>query len=124
MGKSIAVIGASADRAKFGNKCVRAFLEEGYRVHPVNLAESVIEGRPVHRSVLDIPGPVDLASFYLRPEIGLRVIEEVARKGIPEVFLNPGAESPELIRRAKELGIRVRPECSIVAIGRSPSQYP
>ncbi len=61
-----------------------------------------------------------MASFYVPPEIGLRVIDEVARKGIPEVWLNPGAESDALIARAKALHIQPIVACSIVAIGQNP----
>ena len=63
-----------------------------------------------------------MATFYVRPEIGLRVIDEVARKGIPEVWLNPGADSPELERKAQALGIRTVSACSILGIGETPSR--
>ena len=49
MTKTIAIIGASADRAKFGNKAVRAFLQQGYTVYPVNPKETRIEGLPFAR---------------------------------------------------------------------------
>jgi predicted CoA-binding protein len=55
--------------------------------------------------VLDVPGPIDMASFYVPPAIGEQVIEEVARKRIPEVWLNPGAESDALVARARALSI-------------------
>ncbi|MCC6444739.1 MAG: CoA-binding protein [Armatimonadetes bacterium] len=119
--KSIAIIGASADRAKFGNKAVRAYGSEGYKVFPVNPKEKEIEGLTVYKSVLDIPEPVETASFYVPPVVGLQVIEEVAQKGIREVYLNPGAESDELYAKAESLGIRPIAACSIRAIGIDPS---
>ena len=69
---------------------------------------------------MDVPATIALASFYVPPEIGLRVIDEVARKGIPEVWLNPGADSDELIARAKSLNIQPIVACSVVAIGQNP----
>ncbi|HVF11213.1 MAG TPA: CoA-binding protein, partial [Abditibacteriaceae bacterium] len=120
---SIAIIGASARRAKFGNKAVRAYHEGGYTVYPIHPVHSEVEGLAVYKSVLDVPEPIDVASFYVSPAVGLRVIEDVARQGIGQVILNPGAESAELLRRAAELGIEAIVTCSILAIGRHPSEF-
>lgn len=120
MAKVVAVIGASSNRKKFGNRAVRAFRQQGYTVVPINPHETEVEGLRTYGSVLDVPGTIDMASFYLPPEIGLRVIDEVARKGIPEVWLNPGAESDALIARAKALHIQPIVACSIVSIGENP----
>jgi hypothetical protein len=57
----------------------------------------------------------------LPPEAGIKVIEEIARKPVREVWLNPGAESPALIDRARELGLNVIVACSIVDIGINPN---
>ena len=120
MAKVVAVIGASSNRNKFGNRAVRAFRQQGYTVVPINPHEADVEGLKSYASVLDVPGAIDMASFYLPPEIGLQVIDEVARKGIVEVWLNPGAESDALIARAKALHIQPIVACSIVAIGANP----
>jgi len=118
--RRVAVIGASTDRRKFGNKAVRAFLRQGFDVVPVNPHATTIEGLQVYRSVLEVPGPIDMATVYLPPETGLAVIEEIARKGIPEVWLNPGAESPALVAAARALGLSPIEACSIVGIGETP----
>ena len=120
MPKVVAVIGASNDRQKFGNRAVRAYKEQGYTVVPINPHEATVEGLKAYASILDVPGPVDLVSFYIPPEIGEQVIGDVARKGVSEVWLNPGAESDELIARARALSIQPIVACSIVAIGRNP----
>jgi uncharacterized protein len=120
MSKVVAVIGASSNRNKFGNRAVRAFRQQGYTVVPINPHEAEVEGLKSYASVLDVPGAIDMASFYLPPEIGLQVIDEVAAKGIPEVWLNPGAESEALIARAKALHIQPIVACSVVAIGENP----
>ncbi len=99
---------------------MRAYLDEGYEVVPINLHEQEIEGLKAYRSVLDVPGPIDMASFYVPPEVGERVIAEVAARQIPEVWLNPGSESDELIARARALSIRPIVACSIIAIGQNP----
>jgi predicted CoA-binding protein len=120
MPKVVAVIGASSNRQKFGNRAVRAFLRQGYTVVPINPHEREVEGLKTYGSVLDVPGPIDMASFYVPPEIGEQIIDEVARKQIPEVWLNPGAESDSLIARARRLSINPIVACSIVAVGQNP----
>jgi predicted CoA-binding protein len=118
--KVVAVIGASSNRQKFGNRAVRAFTRQGYTVVPIHPREREVEGLKAYGSVLDVPGPIDMASFYVPPAIGEQVIEEVARKHIPEVWLNPGAESDVLVARARALSIRPIVACSMIAIGQDP----
>jgi|SRR5438876_10370157 len=123
MGKVVAVIGASNDRSKFGNRAVRAFLRQGYTVVPINPHENEVEGLRAYKSIRDVPGSIDMASFYVPPDVGLQVIEDVAKKGVAEVWLNPGAESERLIRRAQALHIEPIIACSIVAIGQDPYAF-
>jgi predicted CoA-binding protein len=118
--KVVAVIGASNDRRKFGNRAVRAYQQQGHTVVPINPHEAEVEGLKAYASILDVPGTVDMASFYVQPEIGEQVIADVAAKGVREVWLNPGADSDEVIARAKALGIQPIVACSIVAIGQNP----
>ena len=118
--KVVAVIGASNNRRKFGNRAVRAYLEQGYTVVPINPHEREVEGLKAYASVLDVPGTIDMASFYVPPDVGEQIIDEIARKQIAEVWLNPGAESDELIARARALSLKPIVACSIVALGRNP----
>ena len=123
MAKVVAVIGASNDRSKFGNRAVRAYRLQGHTVIPINPHENEVEGLKAYKSVLDVPGTIDMASFYVPPEVGEQVIKEVARKGIAEVWLNPGAESDRLIEQAQALHIEPIIACSIVAIGQDPYAF-
>jgi uncharacterized protein len=120
MAKVVAVVGASSNRRKFGNRALRAFREQGYTVVPINPHETEVEGLKAYASVLDVPGTIDMASLYVPPDIGEQVIAEIAQKGIAEVWLNPGAESDALIARARALRIQPIVACSIVAIGENP----
>jgi uncharacterized protein len=120
MPQTVAVIGASSNRAKFGNKAVRAFRQRGYTVWPVNPHETQVEGLAAYPSITDVPGPIDLVTFYVPPQIGLQVIDAVAARRPGAVWLNPGSESDELMARARTLGIEPIAACSIVAIGMSP----
>ncbi|HTI36890.1 MAG TPA: CoA-binding protein [Vicinamibacterales bacterium] len=118
--KTVAIVGASADRAKYGNKALRAFERQGYHVIPINPNESHVEGHRTYASVLDVPERIDMATVYVQPDVGLRVLEDIAKKGIPEVWLNPGADEPEVVARARELGLKPVIACSILGIGERP----
>jgi predicted CoA-binding protein len=120
MSKVVAVIGASSNRHKFGNRAVRAFRQQGYTVIPINRHEAEVEGLKTYASVLDVPGPIDMASVYVPPEIGERIMDEIARKQIPEVWLNPGADGDGVVARAQALNLKPIIACSIIAIGANP----
>jgi predicted CoA-binding protein len=123
MSKTVAVIGASSNRSKFGNKALRAFAHQGYTVIAINPNEREIEGYPTYRSVLDVSGPIDMATVYVPPEIGVTVMDDLAKKQIPEIWLNPGADGNAVIERARELGLKTIQACSIVGIGERPGDY-
>jgi uncharacterized protein len=123
MSRIVAVIGASRHRYKFGNKALRAFAAQGYTVLAVNPNEAEVEGHRTFRSVLDVPGAIDVATVYVPPEDGLQVMEELAQKGVGEVWLNPGADGEAVVARARALGLNVIRACSILAIGESPGRY-
>jgi predicted CoA-binding protein len=120
---TVAVVGASNDRRKFGNKAVRAFRADGHRVIPINPHEPAIEGLRAYASVLDVPGPIDMATVYVRPEIGLRLLGEFEQKQIPEIWINPGADSADLLGEARRRKLNVIAACSIVGIGRDPGEF-
>ncbi len=123
MARSIAIIGASTNREKYSNRAVRAYRAEGYAVYPINPNADEIEGLKAYASVLDVPGEIDLATLYLPPKWGLRAADDIIAKGIPEVFVNPGAESPELIEKLKNAGVNAIQGCSIIAVGRNPAEF-
>src|SRR5947207_10184834 len=113
-GKTVAIIGASANPRKFGNRAVRAFRRQGYTVIPINPHEPMVEGLKTYASVLDVPGHIDMATFYVPPAIGQKVMPEVAEKRIPEVWLNPGSESDDLITQARALKLEPILACSML----------
>jgi len=119
--KSVAVIGASTDRSKFGNKAVRAYARQGFTVWPVNPKESIVEGLPAFTSIADVPARPQLVSVYLPPAVLLKVLPAIAAKGCDELWLNPGTESPEVLAEAERLGLNVIQACSIVGVGVSPA---
>lgn len=121
--RRVAVIGASADRRKYGNKALRAFKAGGYEVFAVNPHETAIEGLPTYRSVRDIPGTIDMATMYVPPAVGESIVDDLAARGVGELWLNPGSESPALVARARALGLNVIEACSVMGIGDSSGRY-
>src|SRR4051812_12885809 len=91
--KRAAVIGASSDRSKYGNKAVRAFQKAGYEVIPVNPTEPEVEGLKAYPSITDIPGPLDTVTIYVRPAVLVKLLPDIAAKGCRELYLNPGTSS-------------------------------
>jgi predicted CoA-binding protein len=121
--KTVAIIGASADRAKYGNKAVRAFAQQGYAVYPVNPRENEIEGVPAFKSIGDVPVRPEMVSVYVPPGALLKILPDIATRGCDELWLNPGTESDEVLAEAERLGLRVIQACSIVGVGVSPAGF-
>jgi predicted CoA-binding protein len=121
---AIAVVGASGDRAKFGNKCVRAYIEAGWEVYPVHPRESEIEGLPVFAKLADVPVELERISVYLHPDVVMQVIPEMVGKGAQEVWFNPGSADHRVLAAARSAGLAAVDGCSIVDIGLSPLQFP
>jgi len=112
---TIAVIGASTNPEKYGNMAVRAWQQAGWTVHPINPNESEIEGLTAYPRIADVPGEVQVATMYVPPPLGLRIADGIIAKGVAQVYLNPGAESPELREKLEAAGIEVLEACSIMA---------
>ena len=118
--KTIAIIGASNDRAKFGNKAVRAFQQQGWTVFPVNPKDTSVEGLTAFKSISDVPVRPDSVSVYLPPAVLLKMLPDIAAKGCDELWLNPGTESDQVLAEAERLKLNVVQACSIVGVGVSP----
>jgi predicted CoA-binding protein len=118
---SVAVIGASSDRSKWGNKSVRAFQQRGYTVYPVNPTEPTVEGLTTYKSITDIPERPDMVTVYVRPPILLKLLPDIAAKGCDELWLNPGTESDSVLAEAERLKLNVIQACSIIGVGVSPA---
>src|SRR5213592_4653543 len=119
--KTVAIIGASSNRNKFGNKAVRAFQQQGFTVYPVNPNEPEVEGLPTFKNIRDLPVRPQMVSVYVPPPVLLKVLPDIAAKGCDELWLNPGTESDEVLAEAERLGLNVIQACSIVGVGLSPA---
>lgn len=121
--RTIAIIGASENRRKFGNKAVRAYLKAGWQVYPVHPIARQIEQLKVYSSVRAIPGPLDRVTMYVTPSVGVTLLREISKKKPKELYLNPGTSNSELLAQARQYGLRVVLHCSILAIGENPHDY-
>jgi predicted CoA-binding protein len=119
---TVAVVGASDDRRKYGNIAVRAFAARGWTVLPVHPVLPAVEGHPAFRSVRELPVRPDRVSLYVPPAVGLKLLPDIAARGCGELWVNPGAESDELVAEARRLGLEPILACSIVSIGESPER--
>ena len=118
---TVAILGASADRSKFGNRSLRAHLRAGFDVYPINPNVGEVEGIPTYPSLDDLPvSRLDRVSVYVQPEILVGLLDQIARMDVGEVWLNPGTDTPEVLDRAEELGIEVIRACSIVDVQSHP----
>jgi predicted CoA-binding protein len=118
------VVGASADRTKYGNKAVRAFRDAGWTVFPIHPRLAVVEGITAYPSLDALPvSRLDQVSLYVPPSVAIHLLDQAARKEIGQLWLNPGSESPDILARAHELGLNVIEACSILGAGRQPAAY-
>ena len=114
-----AVVGVSHDPAKFGNRIYRDLRGAGYTVYGVNPKGGEIDGQPLYPSLADLPEPVEVVDLVVPPRVTEKVVQEAHRLGLNRVWMQPGAESPEALRRAEALGLEVIAggPCALVALG-------
>jgi len=114
-----AVVGASADREKYGNKVFRAYLQRGLHAYPIHPKLEEIEGRRAYHSLTELPEAVRAISVITSPSITEKIVEQAAAAGVRRIWMQPGAESAEAVRRAEELGLEVIAggPCLLVAVG-------
>ena len=121
--QTVAIIGASNDRRKWGNKALRAFQERGAKIYPVNPTEPEVEGLPAYRSIRDVPERPEMITVYVAPPVLLKILPDIAARGCDELWLNPGTESDAVLKEAERLGLNVIQACTIIGIGMSPARF-
>jgi len=93
---SIALIGASNDRSKYGNKIYRDLRKKGYNVTPINPKEEKIEGDMAYSSIEEMKELPDIANFVVPPPIAMKIAQHITSLGIKHLWFQPGSESEEL----------------------------
>ena len=93
---SIALIGASNDRSKYGNKIYRDLRNKGYNVTPINPKEEKIEGDRAYSSIEEMKELPDIANFVVPPPVAIKIAQNITNLGIKHLWFQPGSESKEL----------------------------
>ena len=106
-GRRFVVVGASKDRAKYGNKVLRAYLQNNRDAVPVNPGADEVEGLKAYRDLASVPEDVDGVSIITPPAVTEKVVEQALERGIKNIWMQPGAESQAAIEAAKEAGANV-----------------
>ena len=108
IGKRVwAIVGASHDPAKYGNKIARDLHNAGYIAYPINPKEGEIEGLKVYASLADLPEKPDVVDIVVPPALTEKVVRQVHELGLPRVWMQPGSESEEAVRFCEGHGIGV-----------------
>lgn len=115
---SFAVVGASADRAKYGNKVLRCYQQHGLPVVGVHPKLTAVEGVPCHPSLV-AAGGVRAVSVVAPPTAAAAIVADAAAAGVRHLWFQPGAEQAAAIATARQLGIEVIADgpCLLVALG-------
>lgn len=106
-GKRFAVVGASEDRAKYGNKVLRVYMQNDLDVVPINPKAEEVEGLAAYADLADVPHPLDGISVITPPAVTEKVVERAVELGIKNIWLQPGAESDLAIETAERSGANV-----------------
>ena len=114
-----AVVGASVDRSKYGNKVLRCYQQHGREVYPINARAEEVEGLKAYPSLAALPVPVKAISVITPPAITEQVVRDAAAAGVTHIWMQPGAESDEAIRLAEAAGMAVIAggPCLLVVLG-------
>ena len=118
-GRRFAVVGASADRSKYGNKVLRVYQQNGMEVVPVNPNATIVEGLNAVATLDDLDEPVHAISIITQPHITDKVVEQALRLGIEHIWIQPGAESEHAVELATRAGVNLLANgpCILVAFG-------
>ena len=93
---SIALIGASTNKEKFGYKILIDLDSKGHVVIPINKREAEIEGKKVFKTVNERTDCPSISNFVGPPHIGLAITRDLVESGYDNFWYQPGAESDEI----------------------------
>lgn len=118
-GKTFAVVGASTNREKYGNKVLRCYQQNKLNVYPVNPRAEIIEGLKCYPDLKSIPEKVDGISVIIPPKFSIELVKEAESLGIKNIWFQPGAESQVALNHANKAGITAIGDgsCILVALG-------
>jgi hypothetical protein len=104
-GKRVAVVGVSRSGKKFGNTIFTELKGRGYQAYIVHPEAAEISGERCYPSLASIPGGVDGVVICVPPRQAGKALSEAAQAGVKNIWLQQGAESPQVLAQARELGV-------------------
>lgn len=115
---SFGVAGASSNRNKYGNKVLRAYLQDGRQAIPIHPTETEVEGQTAFPDLASAP-PIESLSIITPPAVTLQIVQQAIAAGVKHIWMQPGAESDESIELARQAGLNVIAggPCLLVVIG-------
>ena len=118
-GDVFAVAGASTNRAKYGNKVLRCYMQNDMKVHPINPRADEIEGLPCYADIASLPEPVHGLSIITPPAVTEDIVHDAIEAGIRHIWMQPGAESAEAVATCMKAGVNViaNGPCLLVVLG-------
>ncbi len=116
-----AVVGASNDQSKYGNRIYRTLRDAGYRVYAVNPREEEIEGDTAYKSIADLPEVPTVVNMVIPPRYALSTVQKAREFGVQAIWFQPGSEDPAAIQWAKDNGLDVVESCILVHHVQNPS---
>lgn len=113
------VVGASANRHKFGNKVLRCYQQHGRKCIPVNPNEGEIEGIACVAGIEDLPADVRSISMITPPAVTEQLVPLAIERGIENIWMQPGAESPEAVALCRRHNVNAIADgsCILVVLG-------
>ncbi|WP_419420839.1 CoA-binding protein [Legionella sp. D16C41] len=117
--KAYGVVGASSNREKYGNKVLRCYMQHNLTVYPVNPHTDKIQNLSTVQSIEDLPAEVESISIITPPNVTDKIVEQALKKGINNIWMQPGAESRYAIERCELAGINLIAggPCLLVILG-------
>ena len=118
-GEPFAVVGASTDREKYGNKVLRCYQQNQRRVIPINPNAPEVEGLNAFPDLAAAGEPIHALSIITPPAITEAVVDQAIEHAIGHIWMQPGAESAPAIARAEAAGLNVihGGPCLLVVLG-------
>ena len=117
--EAFGVIGASANRDKYGNKVVRCYLQHQKKIYPVHANEKIIEGLNCISKLDELPEQVESISIITPPKVTEKIVKQAIAKGIKNIWMQPGAEDPNAVLECKKNNINIISggPCMLVTLG-------
>ncbi len=120
---SIAIVGASNNPRKYGNKILLDLISKGHNVYPVNNKEKNIEGIKSYKSVDAIPEIPSIINFVIPPNEGMAVTRDLVEKGYDNFWYQPGAESNKISKFLEVEKKNFIDDMCIMVVTRLSSKY-